>query len=269
MSFDRLKAFDDEKNASFQRLENRFAVYEDSEILADFLADMISREVNTAGELNRPYHLAISGGSTPNLLIARLKKAELTGKMQPNQLHLWWVDERMVPSNDVQSNYGSVCTLWLEKSKLPLVRIHPIITEPKEKNLADSELADYCRDSYERELDKLELNAEGVPVFDLLLLGIGDDGHTASLFPNTRDENRWVQTSIHPESGQHRVGLGYPVLEHCENVCFLVSGAGKQDVLLRLLDKETQLPAGRVLQNNKTALVLTDQAAVKKQVRSK
>lgn len=248
----------------FRNLRDRFAVYADAETLANSLAEMICQEVNTAAELNRPFHLAVSGGSTPNLLFALLKKRELKGELNPAQLHLWWVDERMVPSSDAQSNYGNVCMLWLEKSRMPLVRIHPIINEIEGEELTGSLLAEHCRNHYERELDKLELNAEGVPVFDLILLGIGDDGHTASLFPDTKDENRWVQTSVHPESGQHRVGLGYPVLEHSENVCFLVNGRGKQDILFNLLREKSASPAARVFRNNKTALVLADEAAVKK-----
>jgi len=276
MSFDRLRLFLELQSSSDQQLQQaetekpfrtmreRFAVFADSAALANSLAAMIFQEINSAAELNRPYHLAVSGGSTPNLLFARLKKLELTGALNPAQLHLWWVDERMVSSDDPQSNYGNVCSLWLEKSRIPLIRIHPIINEPDGEDLSGSLLAEHCRNHYAMELDKLELNAEGVPVFDLILLGIGDDGHTASLFPDTKDENHWVQTSVHPETGQYRVGLGYPVLEHCENVCFVVNGRGKQDIIPKLLHEKSSLPAARVLHKNKTALVLTDEAAVKK-----
>ena len=123
----------------------------------------------------RAFHVALSGGSTPRLLYQRLADAGLAGKLDWSRVHIYFGDERAVPPSHADSNYRMACEAFLDRVSIPPERIHRIRGE------AGPERA---RDEYEEVLDRA-FPEEPLPRFDLILLGLGEDGHTASLFPGS------------------------------------------------------------------------------------
>ena len=182
---------------------------------ADLLADGLRR---TTGQ----YSVALSGGSTPKLLF-RLLAGEYREQIDWSRLELFWGDERCVPHDSPESNYGVTHELLLRHVSIPEQQIHAIAC-------SDDPAAEAGR--YD-ELLRQRLPAEReLPVFDLVFLGMGDDGHTASIFPDQRElltVDALAATARHPESGQIRISLTGPVINNARRVAFLVTGAGKQE----------------------------------------
>jgi 6-phosphogluconolactonase len=160
---------------------------------------------------------------------------------------VFYADERVVPLDHEDSNHKLCTDVLFSKVSIPRENIHSI-----DASLLDDieELAD----SYERQLigEFAEKNSARFPVFDLILLGIGPDGHTASLFPGhplLAEEDRWVAyLEDSPKPPPKRVTLTYPVINHASRVAFVAAGEGKQDVLAEIMDDPagSSLPASRV-----------------------
>jgi 6-phosphogluconolactonase len=206
--------------------------------------------------------VAISGGSTPKVMFALL-----ADETQPyfahvpwDKLHLFWVDERCVPPTDPDSNYGMTNEAMLEKVPLPAAQIHRMEGE-LEPEVAASR--------YEAAL-RAEFGA-GTPVFDLVLLGMGDDGHTASLFPHTEAlsalEPLVVANHVPQQKQSWRITLTRPVINGAREVAFLIEGAAKaqvlHDVLLGAYDPETK-PSQLIRPRSGTLTMLLDAAAAAK-----
>ena len=189
--------------------------------------------------------VCLSGGSTPKSLY-KLLLEQGNGKRIPwDRVHWFWGDERFVPMRDERSNAGMAWGAFLAHAPEPLETVHVI---PLTSNSAA-----HSAELYEEELKEFygarQLDPAR-PLFDLVLLGLGEDGHTASLFPGSPaldERERWV-TSVE-EAGQApfvpRVTLTFPALESAREVLLLVSGAGKRNALARVLAGE-DLPAARV-----------------------
>ena len=183
------------------------------------------------------FHLALSGGNTPLRLYALL--AGGTSIPWP-RIHLWWADERLVPADDRRSNYGAARALLIDPRELAAARIHRVRGEMPAARAAAN---------YDRELDALA-GGRPHPVFDLILLGVGEDGHTASLFPDTSPEwtGRHCLWLRHPGDGSARVSLNEAVLLAAARTAFLVSGRGKREIMARILSGSApDLPASRII----------------------
>jgi 6-phosphogluconolactonase len=172
--------------------------------------------------------IAISGGTTPKVMFALLANpAEPFLKQVPwDRLELYWVDERCVPPDNSESNYRMTNEALLSKVPLPAERIHRMEGE------LDPEVAAARYESTIRNTFKLE-GAE-TPTFDLVLLGMGDDGHTASLFPHTEALNELSHIVVPnhvPQKDSWRITLTSPVINQGREVAFLIEGAGKAQVL--------------------------------------
>jgi 6-phosphogluconolactonase len=176
--------------------------------------------------------IAVSGGGTPKAMFALLadRSAPYFGRMPWDKLELFWVDERSVPPTDSDSNYRMTNEAMLSKVPLAAARIHRM----------EGELDPHVAASrYEAELRKaFNLTDDEVPVFDLVQLGMGDDGHTASLFPHTQalDEvSRLVVANHVPQKDTWRITLTKTVINAGREVAFLIEGAAKTDVLAEVL----------------------------------
>ena len=148
-------------------------------------------------------------------------------------VHLYWGDERCVPPSDPQSNYGNAMRGFLEVIKFPEENIHPIMGG------ADSPEEEASR--YEDLLKKQLPMLGGYPVFDWIWLGLGEDGHTVSIFPEQMDlwkSDRLCELSHHPESGQKRITLTGGVINAARRIAFLVAGKNKSDVVNQIVMKE-------------------------------
>ncbi|MEZ8100801.1 6-phosphogluconolactonase [Vibrio bivalvicida] len=191
---------------------------------ADQVVESLANDMNALSELDRPVHISLSGGSTPKMLFKLLAQAPYAEGIQWNNLHFWWGDERCVAPDDAESNYGEANALLFSQVNLPAENIHRIRGEDEPKVEAKR---------FAEEMASVIPAENGTPVFDWILLGVGADGHTASLFPgqtNYQDENLSVLAS-HPESGQIRVSKTAKVLEAAKRISYLVLGAGKVDIV--------------------------------------
>jgi 6-phosphogluconolactonase len=216
------------------------------EILADL--ESLSRRVaawmlETARGKDGVFAVALSGGSTPRRLYELLAEPPYSDTFPWSRTHWFWGDERFVPHDDSQSNYRMVREALLSRAPIPPANIHPIPTEGVTPEAAAS--------AYEREL-KSFYGAERLdnarPIFDVNLLGLGSDGHTASLFPDTpvlAERERWVAVVTRGKA-EARITLTYPVLESSRNVVFLVAGEEKRAAFAGLRRGDGNLPAARL-----------------------
>jgi 6-phosphogluconolactonase len=208
--------------------------------------------------------VAVSGGSTPKAMFALLADtgAPYFQRVPWDKLELFWVDERCVPPADKDSNYRMTSEAMLSKVPLAPERIHRIEGE-LEPEAAAARYEAAIRTAF-------RLEGAETPVFDLVLLGMGDDGHTASLFPHTEalhELGRLVVANHVPQKETWRVTLTWPVINHGREVAFLIEGAAKaevlHDVLLGAYDPETH-PSQLIRPQNGRLTFLLDTAAAAK-----
>ncbi|MBS0541375.1 MAG: 6-phosphogluconolactonase [Proteobacteria bacterium] len=219
-------------------------VFADPEALAQHAADwLLAWAAATAAKPNERFSVCLSGGSTPKRLYELLAADPRRRTFPWERTHWFWGDERFVPPDDKASNYRMTREAMLDHVPVPAANVHPIPTV----GLTPQQAAE----AYRRELR--EFHGEAVldparPLFNVVLLGLGTNGHTASLFPGqpVLDERRaWTGTMTDPEAGT-RITLTYPALESAREVVYLVAGKDKQPMLKRLLAADATIPAGRL-----------------------
>ena len=199
--------------------------------------------------------LSLSGGSTPKAIYELLAHGEFRSSVEWTKVHVFWGDERCVPPSHPESNYRMACESMLDTVRIPKSNIHRI---PAEKT------PDQAAESYERELKSFFGNTS-LPRFDLMLLGMGDDGHTASLFPGTSildEHTRLVANVFVAKLKVHRVSLTYPVINNSESILILVSGSGKAAMLRDVIaGHPDRYPIQRVDPTHGSLLWLVDEDA--------
>ncbi len=229
------------------------------EVLADKSAliersqDIILSRLQTAIKSRDQFTIALSGGSTPKPLYEALSSQSLPW----SKIHIFWGDERYVPAIHQDSNQLMARQAWLDRIEIPAENIHPMNTTS----------ADPVQDAqkHEAELQEFFSTKKGeIPVFDLILLGMGDDGHTASLFPHTEaltESNRLV--TVGNKDGQPRITFTVPLINQARCVLFVVAGANKRPALKQVFAEqadEMNYPS-RLIQPQGELLWLLDQAA--------
>ena len=217
--------------------EARLEILADPEAMSRRVADWLLEVATTKDGV---FTVALSGGSTPRRLYELLAGPPYRDEFPWSRTHWFWGDERFVPHDDALSNYRMVREALLSRAPIPAINIHPIPTEGVTPEAAAS--------AYEREL-KSFYGAERLdparPLFDVTLLGLGPDGHTASLFPDTAvlaERDRWVAAVVGAKS-EARITLTYPALESSRNAAFLVAGEEKR-AMLRPISPRRRQPAG-------------------------
>jgi len=221
-------------------MNGKLHILKNPEELADHFADQLMEGVERFYGL--AYHLAISGGRTPDRLFSALANKYAESPLW-QKVHFWWVDERMVPMNYSESNFGVVQRLLFPYIIIPEENIHRI----KGENDPESEAI-----SYSAQIEENLKQSNGLPVFDMIILGIGDDGHTASIFPNQMEllgSDRICEVATQPLTGQQRITLTGRVINNADKVCFLVTGAAKARRLSEIWGNQTManlLPAAHI-----------------------
>jgi 6-phosphogluconolactonase len=184
------------------------------------------------------FMVALSGGKTPQQMFALLASDAYRGQVDWGKVHIFWSDERAVPPDNAESNYGMARRELLIRVPIPEGNVHRMEAEKASIGRAANE--------YEEILRKyLELDDRGFPRFHLILLGMGTDGHTASLFPGgrvTRQTSRWVSTPTVTKLNMRRMTLTLPVLDAAMRVVFLVVGAEKAEILRDVLEAKNDPP---------------------------
>ena len=206
------------------------------------------------------FTVALAGGSTPRRVYELLAEKECKDRVNWPLVHLFFGDERMVPPGSPESNYRMVNDSLVSRVEIPPENVHRIIGETTPAESAER---------YEAELKSLFRTVDW-PGFDLALLGMGADGHTASLFPGSdalNEEEKWVVATTQPQTRQGRITLSLPVINHAKRVTFIVTGNEKAATLARVLRSEPEkeaLPAQRVRPVSGILEWLVDQAAAAK-----
>jgi 6-phosphogluconolactonase len=213
---------------------------------------LANRSVATGGR----FTVALSGGSTPKSLYSLLASAEFSARVPWGQSHFFWGDERSVPPDHPDSNYRMAFESLPSKVPVPKENIHRIEAELEPEVAAAK---------YERTIrDFFRLSGAELARFDLILIGLGDDGHTASLFPGSEALNettRLVVATYVEKLKSYRITLTLPVLNHAANIFFLVAGESKAAVLRDVLQRSKDLPAQRIAPQNGRLVWFLDEAA--------
>jgi len=222
----------------------------DRAFLAAVLAAEVRAEARDAISRSGRFTIAIPGGSVAEAFLPRLARVPL----DPTRVDVFWVDERAVPEDSPESNAHLGRSLWLDPGGFPCERVHPM---PGSASDLDAAAAEYAR---------LLVATEGAPsVLDLVLLGVGEDGHVASLFPGhpalMEESALVVAVNDAPKPPARRLSLTLPVLAGAERVIVAAFGKAKADAMKAALDPASPLPVARVLSRAKRALVLVDREA--------
>jgi 6-phosphogluconolactonase len=234
-------------------------VYDDLDALSHAaLEDLLGIARDAVRQRGR-FAIALSGGRTPAKLYSLWAQVDAQAAGAPwDCVHFFWGDERYVDHDDLLSNYRMTRESLLAHITIPAENVHPMPTNCTEP--------DDCAGAYEVELRKFF--GANPPAFDLQLLGVGREGHTASLFPGSAaldERTRWVAAVEAPATPHQRLTLTPGVLKHGRNTCFLVSGADKREII-EALRKETdpgssQYPAARLQPTGKVVWFLDRVAA--------
>lgn len=228
-------------------------VYPNSDRLVEQAASSILEMGNQAISSRDVFSIALSGGSTPQPVYKRLTRAE--GALDWRKVHVFWGDERCVPPDDDQSNFRAARETLLKHVPIPEDNIYRINGElPASEAAEDYQHRISIFFKNHPALPWRETRSGEIPVFDLILLGMGGDGHTASLFPGSfalQESLRWVVGVPHnqpPLPEVDRVTFTLPLINAAANVLFLVSGESKARMLKRVFmnDGEQMLPAQQV-----------------------
>lgn len=196
------------------------------------------------------FHVALTGGSTPQSLYRLLAKPALAEKIDWSCVHIFIGDERYVPHDHPDSNFGMAKNCLLDHVCIPDENIHPVPTHYEHVSEAAEQYADILRSIVPAVTGQ-------PPVFDLIMLGIGEDGHTASLFPDTdilQEDDKTVAAVYVDKLASWRVSMTYPTLNQARQVMVLVSGDNKAGILAHVLQKNSEaiypiqgvLPAGEM-----------------------
>lgn len=204
-----------------------FWVYEDGEDLSRAAAGIFVEQARQAVASRGRFAVALSGGHTPQRTYELLASDTFRERVPWERVHIFWGDERCVPKEDPRSNALMAWQALLQHVPIPEEQVHPI------QCISDSRGA---AETYAEELQKFF--GENTPRFDLVFLGLGDDGHTASLFPYSsvlQEEQRWASFVHLPEEDIQRVTLTAKTINNARMIVFLVQGAGKARILNQVL----------------------------------
>jgi 6-phosphogluconolactonase len=199
------------------------------------------------------FTIVAAGGSTPRVLYELLANKEWDW----SKVHVFWGDERYVPATDPQSNEGMTRAAWLDRVAIPASNIHAVPTDADDPAIAAA--------NYEQHIQEFfGVSATEVPQFDLMLLGMGDDGHTASLFPHTKAlkvSDRLV--TVGEKDGQPRITMTVPLINQSKEIIFMIEGAAKAKALTAVLAPQgdiNQYPSRLITGNT---IWLCDRTAMK------
>ncbi len=207
-------------------LQSNLIISKDVDTLCETVTKRIIECAKIAIDEHGVFHFALAGGSTPQGVFERLATAEYSSQIDWQKTHIWFGDERCVPADHTDSNYRMANQALLSLVSIPDHNIHRIQGE-----LEPAQAAELYESEIRQHLPSL---VEGFPVFDLMLQGLGPDGHTASLFPGTPALNVYDQavTTVYVEKlDSWRISVTFPILNTAHNLLFLVAGSGKAEVI--------------------------------------
>lgn len=229
--------------------------FTNAEALATAVASAWLDEIAAANRSGKPHCVALSGGRITLKLFAAAIEQSRTRNISLSNVHFFWADERCVPPDDKESSYAAAAEHFFHPLAIAPDKIHRILGE-----LSPEQAVQFAIEDMQK---TVPLSAAGQPVFDIVFLGMGEDGHVASLFPEEPEASRlnpaiYRAISNSPKPPPNRVTLGYDAIAAARNVWVLASGAGKEAVLRESLSPKGTTPLARVLKMCRGAKVLTD-----------
>ncbi len=233
----------------------RFRVLPDPDAVAEAGAERLVAAARRAIDERGIFRVALSGGSTPKRVYPLLIREPHLSALDWSRVEFFWGDERAVPPDHPESNFGVAYQMFV--SRLPNLRPEAVHRMP-----AEADDLDAAAKAHEREIRAVfEVEDDEVPAFDLIWLGIGGDGHTASLFPDSEaleEMDRLVVANWAPGPGAWRMTFTYPLINAAREALFMVTGADKADAI-RAIREGQDLPAARV--EAQTTVCILDAAA--------
>lgn len=217
--------------------------------LIETASKMICEKLSQISLKKSEYHLGVTGGTVGVLTLEAV--ANCSRELDLSKLHIWWVDERFVARNSLDRNELQARNAWLSESNIPEENIHPFPS--KEHGSIDDAATSFAK--------TIELIN---PEFDLVLLGMGEDGHVASLFPGSKSaiQGDWIVVEkSSPKPPAERLSLSLEVLNSAKEVLFLVSGKEKAEAVGKVFSGSGDLPAESVSGKERTIWLLDDEAA--------
>lgn len=229
-------------------------VIKNLDALYDYLVNFWSQLSSEIIEERGSFNMALSGGRTPYPFYSKLALQ----KSDWQRINVFMVDERVVPLNSNESNFHNIERALLNKVDIPENNIFPINT-----NLHSFELS---IEDYNRELNYFFKHSNGGEVgFDFILLGLGTDGHTASLFPGTKaltERYSLAAAGYAPKAPVERITMTYPLINSSENILFLITGGNKREIVKKLLvERDETLPAAGISSDKGRIYYLIDKDA--------
>ena len=228
------------------------------------LLEQLANDLLLISQSNKTVHISLSGGSTPNLLFDYLARSNYAKTINWQQLHFWWGDERCVDKEDPESNYGQCKKRLFDHIDIPAENIHRIRGEnpPAEEVIR-----------YAKELKAVIPHKDNIPEFDWIILGMGEDGHTASIFPEqyAGEDEQLTFIATQPQTGQLRISKTGYLIEQSKRITYLVIGENKAE-MIRLINTQPinsqKYPAAYIAsKTGMTEFYLDHQAAKKLEVR--
>jgi 6-phosphogluconolactonase len=239
----------------------QIAIYPDTNTLSHEAAQFIVRLANEAIVTRGRFTIALSGGSTPKVLYSLLGDEPYRSQIDWVQVDIFWSDERCVPPDSEESNYYLAQQVLLNKIPIPAGQVHRMPADQPDRDAASQ--------AYTEEMQRT-FGTNGIPNFDLIQLGMGPEGHTASLFPHQpslHEQQRLVMPVSVPKPPPLRLTFTPPLLNAARQVLFLVTGAEKADAVQAVLEGEynpDEYPAQIVRPDNGEVVWMLDNAAAAK-----
>jgi 6-phosphogluconolactonase len=237
-------------------------IAKDEGTLAKEAAKLLLETAHPLAEAKETVTVALSGGKTPHHLFEVLAGDYYKSRIPWNALHFFWVDERCVPVTHADSNYGQAFRDCFSKVGIPPDHLHRIpgeMSSPREGAKA-----------YENELKNFFKLDKSLPRFDLIFLGMGEDGHTASLFPRSealKEKEQWVTANYVEKFSAHRITMTLPLINAAKRVVFLVQGGDKINILREIFTDSpngSHYPAQMVKpENGELVWLIESKSAVK------
>jgi 6-phosphogluconolactonase len=227
---------------------------------ADLVASIACEAVSQRGQCT----MALSGGTTPQPLYDLLTRQPRSDGIPWQDVHIFFGDERDVPADHPDSNFRMAQQTLLDRVPVRLEHVHPMPADAADLEMAAGQYAELI-------IDQVGAGSSGLPAFDLVLLGMGGDGHVASLFPGTpalEETRKLVTVHFVPVLGRRRMTFTLPLINAARNILFLVTGVDKADPVEKVLGDDraaaAELPAGRVHPTDGTLIFVMDRGAARK-----
>lgn len=210
----------------FVNYNQKLSIFRTPQLLADNLVNQLLKLFNQ--RTKQKFSIALAGGNSPKVFYQKLSSPQYNSQLDWKQIQLFWGDERCVPPDNEESNFGMANQALISNINIPQQNIHRIKGENNPEQEAER---------YSKELKRHLKMGNNYPCLDVIFLGLGSDGHTASLFPNSNnlEKENYCSVAVHPTTGQNRITLNLPVLLNASHIFFIVTGSEKAEIIRKII----------------------------------